>query len=46
VQPPSALFTPSSLARIALAMAKARTRGSSSGGVSAPIPPTKDLAAA
>ena len=46
VRPPSALFTPSSLARIALAMAKARTRGNSGSGVSAPIPPTKDLAAA
>jgi 2-polyprenyl-6-methoxyphenol hydroxylase-like FAD-dependent oxidoreductase len=46
VRPPSALFTPSSLARIALAMAKARTRGNSGSGVTTPIPPTKDLAAA
>jgi hypothetical protein len=46
VLPPSALFTPSTLARIALAMTKLKLQGNSSGAVFTPTPPTNDLAAA
>ena len=46
VLPPSALLTPSMLARIAVAMAKIKIGANSSATVFTPTPPTNDLAAA